>query len=528
MTEEAQLKELLEDRHWRLNNLYWIEDKMGNLTRFRMNFAQEDLFKDIWYRNNILKARQLGMSTFTSLLILDSCLFVDRFRAGIIDKTLPDAQQKLGKIELAYEMLDYLPDDADERDKSLATIGREIKNLKRIESSSKTEITFINGSSVRVGTSMRGGTLQFLHVSELGSVAAHNPIKAREILTGAINAVSKDNIIIMESTHEGGKCGLNFELTRKAMDMAGKDLTHLDYRFFFYPWWKNKEYRIEGVKLNQSEAQAVYFASLASEGIILDDAQKVWYLSMGRTMGYSMKQEYPSTPSEAFDVQAEGAIYGQTIDKLREQGRLNCRFEVDGISPLYVSFDLGMADSTSMWAFQEFRTEHRVLDHYQANGKGFDFYVARLREWESIYGKIQAVFLPHDGVRRNWKDGESYDDFLRKAGFNVIIVPRTPDVWVGIDKTRAFLRDCVFHERCDQPIDVEGTEYISGLNALKNYRTAPMGQNGVLREMPLHDICSHSADAFRTFAEAHSRQLVTPDVYGMRGKPSRSIGVFRR
>ena len=104
----------LQDPLWRLRNLYWIENKSGRVRRFRMNAAQQRLHANLWYRNVVLKARQLGISTYVAMLMLDSCLFTPNFHAGIIDKTLPDAEQKLEKIRFAWEHLDYLPPQADE------------------------------------------------------------------------------------------------------------------------------------------------------------------------------------------------------------------------------------------------------------------------------------------------------------------------------------------------------------------------------------------------------------------------------
>lgn len=74
-----------------------------------------------------------------------------------------------------------------------------------------------------------------MHVSELGYVAAHAPLRAREIVTGAMNAVSKDGVIVRESTHEGGKFGLNYEMTKASMEMVGKPLSSLDWKFFSFP-----------------------------------------------------------------------------------------------------------------------------------------------------------------------------------------------------------------------------------------------------------------------------------------------------
>ena len=94
---QTTLRGRLDDPLWRLNNLYWIEDKNGHVRRFRMNRAQRRLHSGLWNRNVVLKARQLGISTYVALLMLDRCLFTANYHAGIIDKTLPDAEQKLEK-----------------------------------------------------------------------------------------------------------------------------------------------------------------------------------------------------------------------------------------------------------------------------------------------------------------------------------------------------------------------------------------------------------------------------------------------
>lgn len=44
--------------------------------------------------------------------------------------------------------------------------------------------------------------------------------------------------------------------------------------------------------------------------------------------------------------------------------------------------------------------------------------------------------------------------------------------------------------------------YISGVDALANYKMSPLGRNGATRNEPLHDICSHGCDSLRTFADA--------------------------
>ena len=94
---------VLSSQLWRLEHLYWIENKAGQLQRFSLNRAQRRLHERLWYRNDILKARQLGISTYVAMLMLDMSLFRSNFHCGIIDKSLPDAQQKLAKLHFAWD-----------------------------------------------------------------------------------------------------------------------------------------------------------------------------------------------------------------------------------------------------------------------------------------------------------------------------------------------------------------------------------------------------------------------------------------
>ena len=248
MMDSQLMQGRLDDPLWRLQHLYWIENKAGRMQRFTLNAAQLRLHRAMWNRNAVLKARQLGISTYVAMLMLDCCLFTPNFHAGIIDKSLPDAEQKLAKVRFAWENLDYAAPDADAAERALAYLGGLIKQrtgaLKRGElhpvGDARTRMAFANGSDIRLGTTLRGGTLQLLHVSELAHVSVHAPWRAREIRTGAINTVPADGRIILESTHEGGRYGVNYEMMQQAMENSAKDeLSPLDFRFFFFSWFDN-------------------------------------------------------------------------------------------------------------------------------------------------------------------------------------------------------------------------------------------------------------------------------------------------
>src|SRR5450830_1767087 len=62
--------ELIKNKLWRMENLYWIITKDGKKSVFTMNRAQRHFFDNYlnilhpYFRNIILKSRQLGFTTF--------------------------------------------------------------------------------------------------------------------------------------------------------------------------------------------------------------------------------------------------------------------------------------------------------------------------------------------------------------------------------------------------------------------------------------------------------------------------------
>ena len=221
---KEQVLALLRDRWWRLCNLYWIQDENGVAVKFVPNEAQRQLWDDQHYLTVILKARQLGFSTFICIFILDTCLFRANTAAGVIDITLDDVKGKLGKIKFAY---DRLPED--------------IRKAIPLKTDNTLELAWVNGSSVKGGTSHRGGTLQILHVSEFGKISAQFPDKAREIRTGAFGTVHSGQMIFVESTAEGvGGDFYNIVTEAEQRAQAGKTPAKQEFKLLFFPWWKHK------------------------------------------------------------------------------------------------------------------------------------------------------------------------------------------------------------------------------------------------------------------------------------------------
>lgn len=474
-----ELKRCLSDHKWRLNNLYKVKDKDGKVVQFRMNAAQEHLFDNMHYRNVILKARQLGFTTFIDLYLLDACLFNDTISAGIIAHHVDDAKAIFeNKIKFPYDNLDP-----------------EIRKAVSATSDAANKLTFSNGSSLRVSTSFRSGTLQLLHVSEYGKIASKYPDKALEIKSGAMEAVPLDGLIFVESTAEGREGEFyDMTMTAKRLHDSHRHLTNLDFRFFFFPWWENPEYVMSAGGVVVTTEDYNYFNDLEARGIKLTSEQKAWWVKKYQTLGDTMFRENPSYPEEAFKASLVGAYYGRTLSDMRRQGRIgNVPWEKG--FPVDTFWDLGMADSMTIWFVQNIGRERRVIDYYDNSGEGMPHYANVLKDKGYTYG---VHYMPHDANVRELNTGEKRCDAAMRLGISPIsLVPRpknTDQLLDQIEETRNFLSTCWIDEsKCDS-----GEK--SGLKCLESYRKEWDDKLGDFKRTPLHNWASHGADAFRTGA----------------------------
>ncbi|MCP4322848.1 MAG: terminase, partial [Alteromonadales bacterium] len=226
-----QMAEAMTYKWFRLNSLYHIKNKQGQKTLFTPNKEQEAFYCQQHNRDIILKARQLGFTTFKMISDLDDCLFIENFSAGCICHNMDSAKDIFrNKIKFAYNNI------TDEQKKIISELGYQ---LPAPTSDKGNAYVFSNGSAIKVGTSYRGDTLQSLHVSEFGKICKKYPDKAQEIVTGAFEAVPADGgIITLESTAEG-KEGYFYKYCQQAKKQKdlGKKLSVLDFSFHFFSWW---------------------------------------------------------------------------------------------------------------------------------------------------------------------------------------------------------------------------------------------------------------------------------------------------
>ena len=479
------------DKQARLaSGFYKVKDKSGKVVPFCMNDDQAKFLRDRHGMDVILKARQKGFTTVIQLDMLDDCLFIPNTAAGVIAHNLNDAKAFFAdKIKFAY---DNLP--------------TEFRSLVSASQDAADSMKFSNGSSIRVGTSLRSGTLQRLHVSEYGKLCAKYPEKAREVRTGAFNTIQAGQRITVESTAEG-QSGDYYDMCQIAQNKAkeGRPLSELDFKFHFSPWHTSEEYRLEDDSVVIPAEMQQYFEKLASVGVKLDHAQKCWYVKKAEQQGQDVKREFPSTPEEAFETSIEGAYFATQMTTVRKQGRLLRIPVLD--APVYTTWDLGLNDSMAICFWQDVGLERRLIDYYENNGEGFGHYARILNEKGYNYSRH---YMPHDAGHRMLNvEATTRQQEAEAAGIKPItVLKRISSEQDGIEASRRFLPNVyIDEERCSRLI-----------NCLDNYRKEWDDKRGVYKDRPLHDEFSHGYKSFESAAIRPAPQQRKPIDMGRRAR----------
>lgn len=474
--------ERLSDWEWRINNLYKVVNEAGEAVTFKMRPVQRMIFRSMHNRNCYLKSRQHGITTFIMIFMLDQCLFNENVRCGVIAHGLEEASDLFeNKIRYAY---DHLPQYVKEMVPAERITGKRLK-LK-------------NGSFIKVGTSMRSGTLDFLHVSEFGKICAKFPGRAKEIVTGSFPAVPLDQTIFIESTAEGRE-GAFYDICQRAekKQLTAQKLTRRDWKFFFLGWWQDPKNALtdEETKLTIIPHRSVeYFYQIEEEyGIELSDNQKAWYVRTEEDLGSDIKREHPTTSKEAFEETIEGAYFSKQFQKIYKENRIGSFPHVPGV-PVETFWDLGRNDYTVIWFAQRVGGRFIFIDFHRDTGHPFSHYLKIVNDLRIEKGYSYSQHTgPHDlEVKDYGGDGRSRKDQAKGFGIDFVMIPRVLDKQVSIDAAREWLDLCSFDE----------TNCKEGIAHLEKYRKEWDEKLGRWKDNPRHDECSDTSDAYQQGAMA--------------------------
>lgn len=275
---------------WRFIERYIrITDRNGNFCVFEINDAQIQFYIELCeqkrsgkpMRVDILKARQLGFSTFIAAVIFVLTILVPNQTACIVADTAEHATNLFNKYKFYY---DCLPDYFHRILPVKASNAKELKVDYGMGQTSKVRV-LVQGENAG-----RSDTCQYLHLSE---VAFWQNIE--DTTTSILQTVDDNNpnsIIAYETTANG----VNYYKTVWDADVGGET----GYKALFFAWCLDPKNRrpYDGFKLFDWEIKLM-------DKLGLDYEQIAWYRVQYNKMRGNLeklRQEFPSTPIEAFIV----------------------------------------------------------------------------------------------------------------------------------------------------------------------------------------------------------------------------------
>lgn len=458
------------DKTWRINNLYKIRDKNKQLIKFKRNRAQEHFQKNKWYRNIILKSRQLGFTTDESIDSLDDTLFTKNNESLLIAQDLDAAKAIFDKkIDLAWNAL-----------------RPEFKALYRVDKNTAQTLKFDFGdqtfSSIAVDTTGRSGTFNRVHVTEFADICKRFPDRARDIIEGTIPAVPVGGRVDFESTSQGAS-GDFHEMFMQAWERGDPTLP-VEYKAHFYNWTWDDEELAKTVVINNLPREFVEYQKLHKFSDIEISYYYQKWLSLNQNWN-SLRREYPTTPEEAFDAIVEGTWYGVEMGAMERDKRITSVPYDLGLR-VHTAWDLGVGENLVIGFYQKDKITGmlRKIDFWQGQeGDGLPQAIKAVLSKPYIYG----VHLgPHDLESTDVGSGKTRMESAEELGLKFSVVPNI-DILDGIESARLLLSKLI----------VDKEKCALWIKAMKNYIRLWDDKRGMYKDEPYHNWASHSADEFR-------------------------------
>lgn len=289
---------------------------------FEFNESQDlvhDILKEQWARTGrvraiILKARQMGMSTYTSGRFFRKLHLWPNHNASVIADELDRAALLFGMYDTYAH---HLPDE-------MKPMMRWVSKQKQLQFDNpkdkmRSQTPGLNsGITVETaGDAMAGraGTIHLAHLSEMSAWP-----NAKEVMLSVLNACPDyGSEVIIESTARGVG-NLFHQIWEEAYEGEGLVEGPNGFIAIFIPWWWHSEYRLNLTKkerryildtLDDYEKRAMSEGfEFRGETYALSPEQIAWRRQTIRekAMGdqRAFEQEYPATPEEAFIASGAG------------------------------------------------------------------------------------------------------------------------------------------------------------------------------------------------------------------------------
>jgi hypothetical protein len=278
-------------REYLMYALLKIRAKNGRLCNLVLNRAQHDLESTSSHRNIVLKARQLGVTTYVAARFFIHSIT----REGTLSVQVAHDQRSAEEIfRIVHRLLENLP--AELRKGALVTSRANVRQIvfPKLDSEYRVE----TAADPNAG---RGLTIHNLHCSEV----ARWPRDVAETLASLRAAVPPDGEIFLESTPNGAG-GTFYDEWQRAPQTG--------YTRHFYPWWWDPSYRrpVKLVQFTEEEIELIQKYRLNAGQIAFRREMRVNFRNRAR-------EEFAEDPESCFVASGECVFDAELVEKRLKQ-----------------------------------------------------------------------------------------------------------------------------------------------------------------------------------------------------------------
>lgn len=316
------MSDQLTDKFWRLNHLYKVVNKEGKLVTFQFNDEQQYIW-DSCFDNlgrlvcspDVLKARQLGITTFFAINYFDDCIFHNNLTCYIQSHDQESIKKIFRIVKTAYNNLrEELKPDLDRG------------------GGSQYEYYFPERNSrIYVGLENRSNTVHRLHISETA-------FQDKSRITATLGSLPPGVFYSRETTPNG--VNWYFE------DYFSTDVK--TRKKMFFPWYTHKSYQLTDMIDYYTVKEQKYVDRVKNKsGVELTKEQMSFRRQKVADLlsDQAFDQEYPADEETCFMV---GDINRLVLPEASENEFLIREVTRPKCFKSYVFIDLGLKDSTAM------------------------------------------------------------------------------------------------------------------------------------------------------------------------------------
>jgi hypothetical protein len=278
-----------------------IVDKNLQLVPFMLTPEQKEFIQSLEKFNIVLKSRQLGLSVATIALAIRQCVIHDNSCCLLVSHDQKSCNAIFDKLKQQFRSLpNWLKPE-------------EIANNRQ-------EIKLVNGSKITCVVAgnkdlARGDTLHLVHCSEFAFWKS-----PKKQLNSIMQALAPDGIIIIESTANGQNYFAETFFKAKRDENSfrdfffnwinGRTLFEKDYENAVEQWLaRNNNKMLTTEDLDEDELELVKLGA--------DIKQLIWRrLKISNSSLEEFRQEFPSTPTEAFQTTGSQIFANKRIDEV--------------------------------------------------------------------------------------------------------------------------------------------------------------------------------------------------------------------